>query len=860
MTSKFFSGDQSEKMIAEEKAFLEEGRAKRRGRSDAPWTGLALSGGGIRSATIALGVLQALARNDLLKKFDYISTVSGGGYIGASLQWWWSKEREARERAERGQDPWLFGLTPTDFPFGTASFGTTSVEPKDSDLQKANLQFLRNHGNYLAPGSGISAWSLLAVVLRTVFLSILIWLPLCSLVLAVVYGLDYGFLKLPFPKNPWQTYFEHFLTCGNGCSGTARIWYEAAKAVVPPVPYVLPLLLLVTLTLLFAALTIVFGLQSRSSNDNRPHAVLKNRLVAAVLAILSFTLLYQMKGNLAWSPADIVAASLLVVVGFTLVLRIGLDVFSRGPVSWSYAFRRWLEWLSGYCLPRALFLVLALLIPLLTFFLVKYLNDAQIQNGSTPKSAPTAAAAFAILSAVAGVLSALYGYYTSLQKIAPGLAGKIFAPLGAGLFLFAFVTVAYWISIVPSVLGGTSTLLNLLTKDPDELQAFVLCAFLGSVAFACLLALMANVNNVGLHRFYRDRLMEAYLPGQEAVENTRAAASPIADRLLLSDLIPSFSTERSEPAPFPIINATAVITNDADHRIETRGGDNFALTPLFVGCSATGWESTRSHDNRHDPITLATAMAASGAAVNSNAGYIGTGETRNPIVSTVMALLNIRLGVWVGTPRATGTSRRVPNFLSPTFATLFGRGQRRSSRFLELADGGNFENLGIYELVRRKLKLILVVDGEADEAIALPALVSAIHRVFEDFEATVSFSTDFGPDRIVPSANVEGYPNGARFSASPFFLGEITYKGGERGVLVYIKSVLFKKINFTTAGYRARFADFPHQSTFDQFFDPDQFEAYRDLGYCSASFAISSLQLKSLIDVPDHIIRPARYD
>lgn len=49
--------------------------------------GLALSGGGIRSATFSLGVMQRLAKEDCLKHVDYLSTVSGGGYIGGSLTW-----------------------------------------------------------------------------------------------------------------------------------------------------------------------------------------------------------------------------------------------------------------------------------------------------------------------------------------------------------------------------------------------------------------------------------------------------------------------------------------------------------------------------------------------------------------------------------------------------------------------------------------------------------------------------------------------------------------------------------------------------------------------------------------------------
>ena len=69
--------------------------------------GLALSGGGIRSASFALGVLQALQRHSLFRLIDYLSTVSGGGYIGSSLSWFM---RDGRK----------------DFPFGTKGLGVRS--------------------------------------------------------------------------------------------------------------------------------------------------------------------------------------------------------------------------------------------------------------------------------------------------------------------------------------------------------------------------------------------------------------------------------------------------------------------------------------------------------------------------------------------------------------------------------------------------------------------------------------------------------------------------------------------------------------------------------------------------------------
>jgi len=78
--------------------------------TDGNLMGLALSGGGIRSATFNLGVLQALAKLGLLKEFDYLSTVSGGGYIGSWLSAWvwrsqaaggiWHVERKLGQAAE----------------------------------------------------------------------------------------------------------------------------------------------------------------------------------------------------------------------------------------------------------------------------------------------------------------------------------------------------------------------------------------------------------------------------------------------------------------------------------------------------------------------------------------------------------------------------------------------------------------------------------------------------------------------------------------------------------------------------------------------------------------------------------------
>ena len=123
----------------------------------AGWCGVALSGGGIRSAIFCLGALQALAERHVLEKFDYMSSVSGGGYMASALQWWWHTDRES-------------GTSSTNFPFGVGRGGGDLIPDK-------RLAYLKTHGEYLTPDARMSLWSATAVVIRTLFLNLAVWIP-----------------------------------------------------------------------------------------------------------------------------------------------------------------------------------------------------------------------------------------------------------------------------------------------------------------------------------------------------------------------------------------------------------------------------------------------------------------------------------------------------------------------------------------------------------------------------------------------------------------------------------------------------------------------------------------------------------
>ena len=103
--------------------------------------GLAFSGGGIRSATFNLGVLQALANANLLKKIDYLSTVSGGGYVGSFFT---SMLRRAKGGLVEAQDKLR-----------------TNNKPKGQEA--VEIGFLRQYSNYLTPKIGLSTDALAAI-------------------------------------------------------------------------------------------------------------------------------------------------------------------------------------------------------------------------------------------------------------------------------------------------------------------------------------------------------------------------------------------------------------------------------------------------------------------------------------------------------------------------------------------------------------------------------------------------------------------------------------------------------------------------------------------------------------------------
>jgi hypothetical protein len=311
----------------------------------------------------------------------------------------------------------------------------------------------------------------------------------------------------------------------------------------------------------------------------------------------------------------------------------------------------------------------------------------------------------------------------------------------------------------------------------------------------------------------------------------------------------SSDCRRGFVGPYPIINATLNTSGGEDLAWQERKGQSFVFTPLYSGFDFAvkqaalperarnqfayqrskryGYASGPAAFSRRsveDGLGIGTAIAISGAAANPNAGY-----HTSPGVAFLLTVFNARLGWWMGNPRMDQWQESSPRQgLFYLMSELFGyAGTTR--KYVNLSDGGHFENLGLYELVRRRCKYIIVCDAEQDEGYAFEGIANAIRKCRVDFGVVITLQTNgINPTDAKHTSTVHAA------------MGTISYPGLEGcGRLIYVKASVTGDEPIDVLEYRQRFPGFPHQSTGDQSFDESQFESYRMLGLHIAGVTVS---------------------
>jgi hypothetical protein len=324
-----------------------------------------------------------------------------------------------------------------------------------------------------------------------------------------------------------------------------------------------------------------------------------------------------------------------------------------------------------------------------------------------------------------------------------------------------------------------------------------------------------NVNFTSLHGYYRGRLIRTFL---RRVDNT---APP--DPLLLSKL------NANAKAPLHLLCASLNVPASKSDELRGRMADLFTFSSLYCGGPLVGWRRTTEWEQADPYLDLGTAMAISGAAAAPRMGSLTSIR-----YTALLALLNVRLGYWLAKPGRTRWWRQIPGGLH-LLREITGRMDEDLS-FINLSDGGHVENSGIYELLRRRCRYIVAIDGEADPEHSFGGLLNAIRMANIDLGVTISPDLSDLRDGIEP------------FRRAHFVMTRIFYPAPDgaapiEGLLFVFKLALTGNESELLLRFRQQYPRFPHQSTFEQVFSEAQFEAYRELGQHAADAAFDDALL-----------------
>jgi hypothetical protein len=369
--------------------------------------------------------------------------------------------------------------------------------------------------------------------------------------------------------------------------------------------------------------------------------------------------------------------------------------------------------------------------------------------------------------------------------------------------------------------------------DVREHVRFVTLSLLaaGFLGLAFFFSIFVNINKFSLHAMYRNRLLRAYLGAThtDRVPNSFTGFDE-NDNLDMKQL-------RAQ-RPLHVLNTALNLVHGSELAWQQRLATSFTFTPFTAGSAMLGYRDTKEYamGANNDPITLGTAMAISGAAVSPNQGY-----NSSPVIAVLLTFFNARLGGWFGNPGLAGGSswrRAAPGLaLWPLICEALGLTDARHP-YVYLSDGGHFENLGIYEMIMRRCRFIVVSDASCDPAYTFEDLGNAISKIRVDFGIPIIFKPNIEIKKYKhESGGLQKKP--ARHCA----IARIRYSqvdcppsasAGDKekrdGWLIYIKPAMCGSEPMDVYHYQKAHPAFPHEPTTDQWFTESQFESYRMLG------------------------------
>jgi hypothetical protein len=387
--------------------------------------------------------------------------------------------------------------------------------------------------------------------------------------------------------------------------------------------------------------------------------------------------------------------------------------------------------------------------------------------------------------------------------------------------------------------------LTLANSSSSSTNWWLVLGGAGALAVFGLLYAFADLTSWSLHPFYKRRLATAFAlkrvrpsdlteneDGHRAIAVAQDESLGVAAERDYDRLVPLSRTALHGHRWPTLIVCAAANVSDPGATPPGRHVTSFTFSAHAIGGPLVGAAPTTDFERafgegakRRRDFSLPAAVAMSGAALSPSMGKM----TRRPF-TFLMALANIRLGVWVPNPRwilgPENAKRRLFERPRPWYLLqeLLGR-NRIDAKYLYVTDGGHYENLGLVELLRRGCTEIYCFDasggegfGELGDAIAI-----ARSELGVEIEIDPTALMPVGPDDTAPANAV---------------IGTFSYKDGTAGTLVYARNVMTARSPWDVRAYHERDPAFPHNPTADQLYTDQKFEGYRALGEAAGRRAV----------------------
>ncbi len=814
-------------------------------------TGLAFSGGGIRSATVSLGIVQALVKHGRFYGFDLMSTVSGGGYFGSFLR---SLYLPDALRGKAFDDQILDICSPSEAFLRAdrvlrAGPNVTEYLPTGDGVKATHpLRWLRENGRYLAPNGMTDYASAASYAVRG-------WLAI-TMILAVGWAMFWGALQnllLLFDKRVVELSVIH---------------YDKF----PLSPLVQPIAFLLALSLgsglaywLTAGMSYSPGRQKESLCSLSKYLGLAATSVIMLIVYISGALgcpylpgLAQLPPFARWCVCGV--SAIIGIATLCTLVAVLRSVAKSSADNLTPPLRRTLLQITTY-----------VNIALLVLAILAAMDSASIgiREGAFKWIPALGLKPFWVL-----ILHPLLSYLTKtvpgwLEKTKIPFLPKILAQRSL-IALITGITMLIMIGIGVDVITHMALWQGKAWTEAADIQTWMIfCGF----TFVIGLALGCSagiVNLTALYGLYSSRLTRTFLGGSnfERLEIGKNGRSNNVTQGHPKDHVDArLYMQATVAAPIHLVNLTVNQTAGPDTLVaRDRKGRRFVVGPagIRVDGERLGWP-TKEHNA--EPFNVGQLCAISGAAASSAMGRRTTLGGALTLTQT-----NVRLGQWWDRGDFEVSTAQTSSNQTLTLWERIGRSRSSAPirtffylinemiayhslnfKHVYLSDGGHSENSGVLALIEEDCRFILAVDNSEDPDFDFGDLEILIRTARTDigYEVHVARKQDslahFGLHKNADLARsflnvTDNWRKAAREEGQPgYALHLIARKivpGGVNGLdeasrvdIIWLKPRIFEGLSSDIATYAKMNPPFPHQPVFDQSFDEAQWESYRRMGF-----------------------------